>query len=275
MVTARVGLCATRSPAHAGASAPEQHRGARAPSSAIRDGATRSRSPTCAAASLHAPAPAACVLACWNMMIPYLCPELPAAQKAALHNLVKTPLVYTSVALRNWQLVPEAEVHGVYAPGRLSHLFSASIRRSTSAATAARLAERARSSCTWCARPASPGCPSTSRTTPAAPNCWRPRSRHLSATSAISWRAPSARRLRSRPATSRHHRQPLAAWLCAGIQPPVRSGRARGPAPARRRPRALRPHHHRQFRFRRRRLYRLAIDQAHRAVNELLRGSTV
>src|SRR5690606_29497966 len=44
-----------------------------------------------------------CVLASWNMMIPYLCPELPAAQKAALHYLVKTPLVYTTVALRNWR----------------------------------------------------------------------------------------------------------------------------------------------------------------------------
>ena len=43
----------------------------------------------------------ACVLASWNMMIPYLCPELPAPQKAALHELVKTPLVYTSVALRD------------------------------------------------------------------------------------------------------------------------------------------------------------------------------
>ena len=40
-----------------------------------------------------------CVLASWNMMIPYLCPELPDAQKAALHELVKTPLVYTSVAV--------------------------------------------------------------------------------------------------------------------------------------------------------------------------------
>ena len=39
------------------------------------------------------------VLACYNMMIPYLCPELPAVQKEALHSLVKTPLVYTSVAL--------------------------------------------------------------------------------------------------------------------------------------------------------------------------------
>ena len=26
------------------------------------------------------------VLASWNMMIPYLCPELPEAQKAALHS---------------------------------------------------------------------------------------------------------------------------------------------------------------------------------------------
>src|ERR1700722_15097792 len=58
-----------------------------------------------------------CVLACWNMMIPYLCPELPAAQKAALHDLVKTPLVYTSVALRNWRSFRELGVHGIYAPG--------------------------------------------------------------------------------------------------------------------------------------------------------------
>jgi spermidine dehydrogenase len=58
-----------------------------------------------------------CVLACWNVMIPYLCPELPAAQKAALHDLVKTPLVYTSVALRNWQSFHKLGIHSVYAPG--------------------------------------------------------------------------------------------------------------------------------------------------------------
>ncbi len=28
---------------------------------------------------------ASCVLACWNMMIPYLCPDLPTRQKEALH----------------------------------------------------------------------------------------------------------------------------------------------------------------------------------------------
>src|SRR6201999_4351621 len=43
-----------------------------------------------------------CVLACYNMMIPYLCPELPDKQKEAMAYLVKTPLVYTHVALRNW-----------------------------------------------------------------------------------------------------------------------------------------------------------------------------
>jgi spermidine dehydrogenase len=57
------------------------------------------------------------VLACYNMMIPYLCPELPAPQKEALHQLVKTPLVYTSVALRNRLAFDSLKVHRIYAPG--------------------------------------------------------------------------------------------------------------------------------------------------------------
>jgi spermidine dehydrogenase len=57
-----------------------------------------------------------CVLACWNMMIPYLCPEMPAAQKAGLHYLVKTPLVYTSVAIRNWRAFEKLGVSTIYAP---------------------------------------------------------------------------------------------------------------------------------------------------------------
>jgi spermidine dehydrogenase len=51
------------------------------------------------------------------MMIPYLCPELPAAQKAALHELVKAPLVYTSVALRDWTAFQKLGISGVTAPG--------------------------------------------------------------------------------------------------------------------------------------------------------------
>jgi spermidine dehydrogenase len=57
------------------------------------------------------------VLAGYNMMIPYLCPELPAAQKNALHQLVKTPLVYTSVALRSRRAFDALKVSRVYAPG--------------------------------------------------------------------------------------------------------------------------------------------------------------
>jgi spermidine dehydrogenase len=58
-----------------------------------------------------------CVLASWNMMIPYLCPELPAPQKAALHRLIKTPLVYTSVALRDWESFRKLGIRSVTAPG--------------------------------------------------------------------------------------------------------------------------------------------------------------
>ena len=58
-----------------------------------------------------------CVLACYNMLIPYLCPEMPAAQKQALHYLVKVPLVYTTVALTNWRAFQKLGVYSVYSPG--------------------------------------------------------------------------------------------------------------------------------------------------------------
>ncbi len=66
---------------------------------------------TCSVRARH------CVLACYNMMIPYLVPELPASQQAALHQLVKTPLVYTSVAVRNWRAWAKLGVRQIYAPG--------------------------------------------------------------------------------------------------------------------------------------------------------------
>ena len=58
----------------------------------------------------------ACVLACYNMMIPYLCPELPQKQQEALHSLVKTPLVYTHVAIRNWKAFQNLGIHHIVAP---------------------------------------------------------------------------------------------------------------------------------------------------------------
>jgi spermidine dehydrogenase len=58
-----------------------------------------------------------CVLAGYNMMIPFLLPELPEAQKAALHQLVKIPLVYTTVALRNWRAFKALGIAGASCPG--------------------------------------------------------------------------------------------------------------------------------------------------------------
>jgi spermidine dehydrogenase len=58
-----------------------------------------------------------CVLACWHGVIPYICPELPAAQKEALRYGVKVPLLYTNVALRNWTSLSRQGVHSISAPG--------------------------------------------------------------------------------------------------------------------------------------------------------------
>jgi spermidine dehydrogenase len=58
-----------------------------------------------------------CVLACYNGMIPYLFPELPEKQKEALSYLVKMPLVYTHVALRNWTSFAKLNTHHIVAPG--------------------------------------------------------------------------------------------------------------------------------------------------------------
>jgi spermidine dehydrogenase len=58
-----------------------------------------------------------CVLACYNMIIPYLAPELPERQKQALHALVKTPLVYSSVAIRNSRAFDRLGVKWIQAPG--------------------------------------------------------------------------------------------------------------------------------------------------------------
>jgi spermidine dehydrogenase len=57
-----------------------------------------------------------CVLACYNMMIPYLMPELPEAQKQALALGVKLPLVYTNVAVRNWQAFVNLGIERIYSP---------------------------------------------------------------------------------------------------------------------------------------------------------------
>jgi spermidine dehydrogenase len=59
----------------------------------------------------------ACILACWNMVIPYMCPEMSDTQKEALAYNVKVPLAYTNVQIRNWKSFEKLKVHGVHCPG--------------------------------------------------------------------------------------------------------------------------------------------------------------
>ena len=65
----------------------------------------------------HSVRGAACILACWNMVIPYMCPELPEKQREALAYGVKVPLVYTNVLIRNWQAFKKLGVSGAHCPG--------------------------------------------------------------------------------------------------------------------------------------------------------------
>lgn len=57
------------------------------------------------------------ILACWHVVIPYICEELPAKQKQALSSAQKVPLLYSNVALRNWKSFHKAGANSIYAPG--------------------------------------------------------------------------------------------------------------------------------------------------------------
>ncbi len=58
-----------------------------------------------------------CVLACNNAMIPFLCPELPEKQKAALHLAVRAVNMQTNAFLRDWKPFAKAGISNVFAPG--------------------------------------------------------------------------------------------------------------------------------------------------------------
>jgi spermidine dehydrogenase len=55
------------------------------------------------------------VMACNNSMIPFLCPEMPASQRAALSHAVRTPLVYTNVFVANWRPWQRLGVHYIHS----------------------------------------------------------------------------------------------------------------------------------------------------------------
>ena len=58
-----------------------------------------------------------CILACWHVVIPYICEQLPDPQKVALSSAAKVPLLYTNVALRNWKAFQKLGTNAIYCPG--------------------------------------------------------------------------------------------------------------------------------------------------------------
>jgi spermidine dehydrogenase len=56
------------------------------------------------------------ILACFNNIIPFIVPDLPAEQKDALHYASKVPLQSTSVLVRNWESLRRLGVSAIHAP---------------------------------------------------------------------------------------------------------------------------------------------------------------
>jgi spermidine dehydrogenase len=57
------------------------------------------------------------VLACYNGIIPHLCPEIPEKQAEAIRYATKIPFVVGNFAIRNWQAFADAGLNSVYTPG--------------------------------------------------------------------------------------------------------------------------------------------------------------
>ena len=64
------------------------------------------------------------ILACYNEMVPHLCSEVPEKQKEAIAYATKVPLVYISIAVRNWKAFENLGYSSFYIPqGILMHSF--------------------------------------------------------------------------------------------------------------------------------------------------------
>jgi spermidine dehydrogenase len=57
------------------------------------------------------------VMACYNAIIPHVCPELPPAQAEAIGYATKIPFVIGSFAIRSWQAFADAGFYKIYTPG--------------------------------------------------------------------------------------------------------------------------------------------------------------
>ena len=59
------------------------------------------------------------VMACYNMMIPHIVTDLPSHQADALRQQMKSPLIYTTVGLRNWRAFKEQGIGLAMCPGNM------------------------------------------------------------------------------------------------------------------------------------------------------------
>lgn len=58
-----------------------------------------------------------CILACWHMVIPYLCREFSATQRGAMKYGIKAPRVYSNVLLRNGKAFEKLGSYSIHSPG--------------------------------------------------------------------------------------------------------------------------------------------------------------
>ena len=64
------------------------------------------------------------ILACYNNMVPHICSEVPKEQQEAIAYATKVPLVYLSIAVRNWRAFDKLGFHSIYVPkAELMHSF--------------------------------------------------------------------------------------------------------------------------------------------------------
>ena len=59
------------------------------------------------------------VMACYNVMIPHIVPDLPEEQAAALSRTMRIPLFYSTVGLRQWRAMQEMEIGVAISPGNM------------------------------------------------------------------------------------------------------------------------------------------------------------
>ncbi len=179
----------------------------------------------------------ACVLACWNMVIPYLCPEISDKQKQALAYGVKVPLVYTNVQLRNRTAFEKLKLSGVTCPGSYFSDIALDFPVSIGGYEYPKSAD---DPCVIHMQhvPCSPGLPAREQQTCRPQSAVQHKIRDVRAQYPRSIEPGAGPRLRSGAGYSRHHRQSLAPRLRLRVQLAVRSRMARRTITLRDRPQA-------------------------------------